>query len=60
MDKLLNIALIGGNSKIASAIIRLIEKETDWKLHVYSSSLKKTGNGIPCLCEGLPIKFEKK
>jgi len=44
MDKLLNIALIGGNSKIASAIIRLIEKETDWKLHVYSSSLKKTGN----------------
>ena len=22
--------------------------------------LKKTGNGIPCFCEGLPIKFDKK
>jgi dTDP-4-dehydrorhamnose reductase len=44
MHKLLNIALIGGNSKIAAAIIRLFEKETDWKLHVYSSSLEKTGN----------------
>ena len=22
--------------------------------------LKKTGNGIPCFCEGFPIKLEKK
>jgi dTDP-4-dehydrorhamnose reductase len=36
-----NIAIIGGNSKIASAIIRLLTKETKWKLHVYSMSLQK-------------------
>ena len=34
-----NIAIIGGNSKIASAIIGLLTKETTWNLYVYSMTL---------------------
>jgi len=40
----MNIAIIGGNSKIASAIIRLFMKETTWKLYVYSMSLKESSS----------------
>jgi len=42
MNNPLRIALIGGNSKVGSAISRLLEKETDWQLHVYSSTLKQS------------------
>jgi len=42
MNNPLRIALIGGNSKVGSAISRLFEKETDWQLHVYSSTLKQS------------------
>ena len=38
----MNIAIIGGNSKIASAIIRLFLKETSWTLYVYSMSLPES------------------
>ncbi len=41
MESEVNIAIIGGNSKIASAIIRLFAKETTWNLHVYSMSLTR-------------------
>lgn len=37
----MNIAIIGGNSKVASAIIRLFLKETSWTLYVYSTSLSE-------------------
>lgn len=40
----MNIAIIGGNSKIASAIIRLFLKETTWTLHVYSMSLPESSS----------------
>jgi len=40
----MRIALIGGNSKVGSAIIRLFEKETDWNIHVFSSSLKASSS----------------
>ena len=40
----MNIAIIGGNSKIASALIRLLLKETTWNLYVYSMSLQKTSS----------------
>ncbi len=42
MNNPLRIALIGGNSKVGSAISRLLEKETDWQLHVYSSTLQQS------------------
>lgn len=42
MEHEVNIAIIGGNSKTASAIIRLLLKETTWKLHVYSMSLPES------------------
>ncbi|MBM4172957.1 MAG: dTDP-4-dehydrorhamnose reductase [Ignavibacteria bacterium] len=42
MNNTLRIALIGGNSKVGSAISRLLEKETDWQLHVYSSTLQQS------------------
>ncbi|MBM4150498.1 MAG: dTDP-4-dehydrorhamnose reductase [Ignavibacteria bacterium] len=42
MNNPLRIALIGGNSKLGSAISRLLEKETDWQLHVYSSTLQQS------------------
>ena len=41
MHESLRIALIGGNSKVGSAIIRLLEKETDWNIHVFSSTLEE-------------------
>jgi len=40
----MNIAIIGGNSKIASALIRLLLKETTWNLYVYSMSLQKSSS----------------
>ena len=40
----MNIAIIGGNSKIASAIIRLFLKETAWTIHVYSMSLPESSS----------------
>lgn len=40
----MNIAIIGGNSKIASALIRLLLKETTWNVYVYSMSLQKTSS----------------
>ncbi|MFN5518935.1 MAG: dTDP-4-dehydrorhamnose reductase [Ignavibacteria bacterium] len=44
MNNPLRIALIGGNSKVGSAITRLFEKETDWQLHVFSSTLLHTSS----------------
>lgn len=44
MNNPLRIALIGGNSKVGSAITRLLQKETDWQLHVYSSSAKESSS----------------
>jgi dTDP-4-dehydrorhamnose reductase len=44
MNNPLRIALIGGNSKVGSAITRLFEKETDWQLHVFSSTLLQTSS----------------
>ncbi|MGA1414037.1 MAG: SDR family oxidoreductase [Candidatus Kapaibacteriota bacterium] len=41
MHESLWIALIGGNSKVGSAIMRLFEKETDWNIHVFSSTLEE-------------------
>ncbi|MFM7543562.1 MAG: dTDP-4-dehydrorhamnose reductase [Ignavibacteria bacterium] len=49
MNNPLRIALIGGNSKVGTAISRLLEKETDWQLHVYSSTLQQSvSNRIFC------------
>lgn len=42
MNPDLKIAIIGSNSKVASAIIRLLTKETTWSIHAYSSSLHAT------------------
>lgn len=39
-----NIAIIGGNSKVASAIIELFIKETTWKLYIYSMTLNQVSN----------------
>lgn len=44
MEHDMNIAIIGGNSKIASALIRLLLKETTWNLYVYSMSLQKSSS----------------
>lgn len=44
MEHDMNIAIIGGNSKIASALIRLLLKETTWNVYVYSMSLQKTSS----------------